>query len=82
MDYSASLGKEKRGNRDERAVNFPTSLSVSRLRTYLDPCGLSHHPGDGPEVVERPLRGHARRAVGVREDPEVGRVFRCCGRGK
>ena len=44
---------------------------------YLDPRGLSHHLGDGPEVVERPLRRHARRAVGVREDAEVGRVVRC-----
>ena len=54
---------------------------MSRFRTYLDPCGLSHHLGDGPEVVERPLRRHARRAVGVREDAEVGSVFRCYGVG-
>ena len=44
---------------------------------YLDPRGLSHHLGDGAEVVERPLRRHARRAVGVREDAEVSRVVSC-----
>ena len=46
---------------------------------YLDPGGLAHHPGDGAEVVERPLRRHARRARRVREDAEVGRVLRCKG---
>ena len=44
---------------------------------YLDPGGLAHHPGDGAEVVERPLRRHARRARRVREDAEVRRVVRC-----